>query len=133
MGVSLVPVSFSMLFTKMLFTKCSRKLLVAFTIPPASLLSAHRQQRENWGIQRGSLCSCSSVCELDSAPLARKASILNWAFFLYLEARSAPSLMSSFAWIISCSSMFSNASYRGGGRDSNLQAMIELLEYVIAF
>ena len=35
------------------------------------------------------------------APLARKASMLNWAFFLYLEARSAPNLISSFAWTIS--------------------------------
>lgn len=36
-----------------------------------------------------------------SAPLARRASMLNWAFFLYLEARSAPNLISSFAWTIS--------------------------------
>ena len=34
-------------------------------------------------------------------PLARKASMLNCAFFLYLEARSAPNLISSFAWTIS--------------------------------
>jgi hypothetical protein len=40
------------------------------------------------------------------APLARKASMLNWAFFLYLEARSAPNLISSFAWTISWGSRF---------------------------
>lgn len=41
--------------------------------------------------------------------------MLNWAFFLYLEARSAPSRISSFAWTISWES--GNVCARDGAED----------------
>lgn len=39
--------------------------------------------------------------------------MLNWAFFLYLEARSAPNLISSFAWTISWGIKAGKARVRG--------------------